>query len=277
MIDLHSHSTASDGTLSPGGLMEEAHALGLKAIALTDHDTLDGLAEAQSRADSLGLRFVPGIELEISFTPGEFHLLGLGLERWDDSELAHSLNILRAHREKRNSQMIKAMRDQGIQISLQEVQQVAGGRVVGRPHFATVMVKKGLAPSTALAFERYLAVGRPFYILKQTIELSRALDLIHKAGGKAVVAHPLSLYISWGKIEGYFREWKELGIDGVEAWHSGSSLAKSRRMEKLARSLGLAVTGGSDYHGKNRKDRHLGVGGGGRAIPWSFLEDLFSC
>ena len=198
MIDLHSHSTASDGTSTPRDLLFEARDAGLTALALTDHDTLDGLAEASDTAEELGIRFIPGIELEIEHRPGEFHLLGLGLKDWEYSNLSKFLREIRHNRNERNAQMVELIQNDGIDISEDDLKQAAGGRIIARPHFARVLVEKKVAKSIKHAFDRFLAAGQKFYIPKKVITLEEGITLIHQAGGKAVIAHPLSLYLSWG-------------------------------------------------------------------------------
>ncbi|MDC7233822.1 MAG: PHP domain-containing protein [Spirochaetales bacterium] len=272
MIDLHTHSTASDGTCTPAELIREAREAGLRAIALTDHDTLDGLDEAAASASEAGIIFIPGIELEIKHHPGEFHLLGLGLEDWHNSSLALFLDEIREHRNNRNEQMVELIRQDGIDISHRDLEKAAGGRIIARPHFARVLVEKKVAKNIKHAFDRFLGVGQKFYLPKEVIELEKGIQLIHEAGGKAVIAHPLSLYLSWGKMPERFREWKELGLDGIEARHSGANKNQMARFEALAEELGLIISGGSDYHGKNRRDRALGKGGGFQHIPDELLS-----
>ena len=272
MIDLHSHSTASDGTSTPGELVQEAFNAGLSALALTDHDTLDGLAEAASAADSLGLRFIPGIELEIEHQPGEFHLLGLGLKEWENSTLSLFLKEIRDNRNRRNAEMVALIRSEGIDISEHDLRKVAGGRIIARPHFAKVLVEKKAAKSIKHAFDAFLAAGQKFYIPKKVMNLEEGIRLIHDAGGKAVIAHPLSLYVSWGKLPQRIAEWKEMGLDGLEAYHSGANLNQAGRLAALADEFDLIVTGGSDYHGSLRKDRSLGKGAGQRPVPDDLLK-----
>ncbi len=271
MIDLHSHSSASDGTSTPGELIAEAHKVGLSALALTDHDTLDGLSAASRAADKLGIKFIPGIELEIEHKPGEFHLLGLGLEHWEDSLLSHFLNEIRDNRNRRNAQMVELIQNDGIDITEDDLKRVAGGRIIARPHFARILVEKKAAKTIKHAFDRFLGVGQKFYIPKKVLSLEEGIRLIHDAGGKAIIAHPLSLYLSWGKLPLRIAEWKEMGLDGLEAYHSGANLNQAGRLAALADEFDLIVTGGSDYHGANRRDRSLGKGAGQRPVPDELL------
>ncbi|MDR2768458.1 MAG: PHP domain-containing protein, partial [Treponema sp.] len=213
MIDLHTHSTASDGDLTPEKLAEFAAKRGLGAFALTDHDTIAGLLGAQRAAERLGIRFIPGVELEIQtenaeggeFSPGippvngEFHLLGLNLRRILP-EFTAELTFLAQARERRNHLMLEKMRAAGIEADYGEIAAFAGGDLVGRPHFGFFLVKRRLVRNQKQAFDRYLGKGRAFYVPRAGLGFARAVELIHGAGGKAVLAHPMSLYLSWNKL-----------------------------------------------------------------------------
>ncbi len=274
MIDLHTHSTASDGTFTPSELMQHAADIGLSAIALTDHDTLDGLDEAAEAAEKLGIRFIAGIELEIEHHPGEFHLLGLGLEDWHNSSLALFLEEIREKRNNRNEMMVDLIRQDGIDISHEDLENTAGGRIIARPHFAKLLVERKIAKNIKHAFDKFLGVGQKYYISKEVIGAEQGIKLIHQAGGKAVIAHPLSLYLSWGKLPEHLRVWKEMGLDGIEALHSGANKNQKARFVKLAEEEGLIITGGSDFHGTNRRDRTLGRGAGFQYVPDELLIPL---
>ncbi len=273
MIDLHSHSTASDGSLSPTLLMEEAAARGISTIALTDHDTIAGVAEASAAAKRLGLRFVPGVEIEIAWEPGEFHLLALGIHR-PTGEFLEALDRLAQGREERNRRILDLMREMGIEADYEEVEAHAAGKVVGRPHFASFLVERKVTKNRQQAFDRYLGKGRPFYAPKTSLELERAIALIKASGGVAVLAHPLSLYVAWGRLPALLADFKEKGLDGLEAWHPTAKVRSCERLESLGKSLGLIVTGGSDFHGEARPDRKLGITSGGRKIDDRYLEGV---
>ncbi len=274
MIDLHTHSTFSDGTSTPEELINKAYSIGLSALALTDHDTLDGLEEAEFHAAKTGIRLIPGIELEIEHHPGEFHLLGLNLVNWKTSPLESKLNYLRHHRNNRNKEILTRLQNDGYEITEEELKTTAKGRIIARPHIARLLVEKKIAKSMRHAFDKFLGVDQKYYIPKKVMLLEDAVKLILDAGGHPVIAHPLSLYLSWGKLPEKLAEWKSMGIEGIEAWHSGVNTNQGKRLETIAETLGLFITGGSDYHGENRKDRKLGLGGGNRAIPDEFLENL---
>ncbi|TFG84399.1 MAG: PHP domain-containing protein [Spirochaetales bacterium] len=273
MIDLHTHSTASDGVLSPTELIEKAASEGLSAIALTDHDSLDGLDEASRAALRLGLRFVPGIEIEIVFGPGEFHLLGLDFGAID-TKLVAAARELADSRDSRNRAVFDNLKELGLDVPYDDFKAEIGGGMVGRPHIADLMVRKRLARSKQDAFNRYLAKGRSMYIQKACLPLDEAMDVIKGSGGLAVVAHPLSLFVSWSRMRLLMGEWKERGVDGIEAWHPTARVVDCERLEAMAREFGLRVTGGSDYHGPNRPERRLGRSAGARPIDDRYLAAL---
>lgn len=273
MIDLHTHSSASDGSDSPSALVDLAADRGLTALALTDHDTIEGIAEGGARAEARGIRFIPGVEIEIAWEPGEFHLLGLGIHR-PTEEFAEALKELGRHRRDRNFGILERMRELGVEAEYQDLLDIAGGPVVGRPHFATLLVERKIVKNREQAFSRYLAKGRPFYAPKGALEFGRALALIKASGGVAVLAHPLSLFVSWGRLPGLVAELKEQGLDGLEAWHPIARVGACARLEELGRSLGMLVTAGSDFHGSSRPERKLGVTAGGKKIEESYGEGI---
>lgn len=275
MIDLHTHSTASDGTLSPAELMQEAARVGLRAIALTDHDTIAGVPEAAAAAKEHGIQFIPGVELDLGYSHGSFHMLGLNLDP-EAPELRSALAVIGENRTSRNLQMVAAIRDAGIECSYDELMQIAGGPNVGRPHFARYLVAKGVAASEQKAFDRYIGNGKRFYKKRESIALSEALRVIHRGGGKAFIAHPLSLQMTFTKLDARLGEWKELGLDGIEAYHSNAGLEECRRLELMAERHGLLISAGSDFHGFQRPDRQLGRTAENTEIEDRFLEGLFS-
>jgi hypothetical protein len=273
MVDLHSHSTASDGRLTPTDLVSLAASRGLKALALTDHDTVAGLTEAQAACTARGIRFVPGIELEVESETGEFHLLGLGLGQWETGWVA-GLDEFQAIREERNRRIFDRMTEAGIRGDYSKVKDLAQGGQVGRPHFARFLVDRGKVETVQGAFDHFLGRGQLFYEKKASLPLARAIALVHAAGGLAILAHPLSLQLKFPALEEKLGEWKALGLDGLEAWHPGAEPRHCRRLEGLAARWGLKISAGSDFHGENRPDRKLGLTSGGRVIGDEFLEEL---
>lgn len=274
MIDLHTHSTASDGQFSPRDLAEKAFREGLTALALTDHDTTAGLAEAGQACAARGIRFLGGIEVEIEWEAGEFHLLGLDLK--NPEALGDALTDLQDRRLQRNRKIFALMQEAGLKGDYSEVEALAAGGQVGRPHFARFLVQRGKVESIQDAFTHFLGKGGTFYQKKAGLDLAQAIDLIHSAGGLALVAHPMSLYLSFTKLGEKLAEWKTLGLDGIEAWHPGAQPRECRRLEKLAREAGLKMSAGSDFHGDNRPDRRLGHTSGGQPISEKILEGLLA-
>lgn len=270
MIDLHAHSTASDGTLTPTELVLLATSEGLEAIALTDHDTVDGLDEARSVAEGAGITFVPGIELEIDWQPGVFHLLGLGLTDWSGN-LRARLERVRAYRTERNLRMVDRMQKAGIQIDYGELVEIAGHDTVGRPHFAHALREKGVVATHQEAFDRFIGNGRPFYESKRALTVGKACAAVHAAGGLAVMAHPNTLGTDWSELPRLLHRFKHEGLDGIEAYHPNNTLAEAHAYVALAEELGLVVSAGSDYHGINRTERRLGRSTGGLPIDSGFL------
>ena len=295
MIDLHTHSTASDGSLSPADLLAEAAKRGISALALTDHDTMDGQKQAAKAALEHNVRFIPGIELEIVRLPqsplnweGDFHLLGLGIER-PTQEFVAAIEELGQRRLERNFEIIDKINKAGINLSYDEIvtfagkaqvqDRLPGGKespkpFIGRPHFAAFLVKRKAVRNLEQAFSRYLAKGKPFFIPKPGMEFEHAARLIHESGGIAVLAHPMSLYISWGRLPELLVNLKERGLNGIEAWHPSTKQGSCQRLEELGRKLKLIITAGSDFHGKERADRKLGITAGGRKIDDKYLEGL---
>ncbi|MCE5256176.1 MAG: PHP domain-containing protein [Spirochaetaceae bacterium] len=275
MIDLHTHSRASDGALSPANLVALAGRKGIKALALTDHDTVDGVEEAESAARACGLRFVPGLEIEIEFNPGEFHLLGLGIDYRND-RLLKELESLAEVRQERNERIIRLFHESGIQIDMAEIKAQAGTSRIGRPHIADALVRNRVVRTRQEAFDRFLAKGKPFYLPKDCLDLDSAIGLIKGAGGVAVVAHPYSLFVSKTRLSELMDEWKESGIDGIEAYHSGAKLGQCRILEKMGRQRDFLITAGSDYHNESKPECGIGHSAGGVAIADCYYSELAS-
>lgn len=272
-IDLHSHSTCSDGTLRPEALIDLAAQLGLGALALTDHDTIAGLEAARAQAELHNILFIPGVEIEIAWEPGEFHLLGLGLQQPTD-EFISALEELAQFREKRNREIVDRMNEMGIDADYEEIKRLFEGSVIGRPHFASFLVNRNIVKNKQQAFDTYLGKGRPFYSPKGALELKRAIRLITESGGIPILAHPLSLYVSWGKLPELIENFHDQGIVGLEAWHPLARVAECERLETIGRRLGMVITAGSDYHGSSRQERQLGYTAGNRPIDRAYLRGI---
>ena len=274
MIDLHVHTTASDGQYTPAQIIEKAAEKNITAIAITDHDTVAGLEEGAAAAKEYGITFVPGVELNISYTTGEFHLLGLGFKQISPS-LTEILDNLVKNRELRNVQIIEKMREAGVDITLEEMIADFPDTVLGRPHFAAELVKKKVVKTRQQAFDRYLAKGRPWYVARVGSNLDEAIIAIKESGGVPVIAHPMSLYLSWGKLPDALQNFYDRGVMGLEAFHPGARVTECLRLEELAGKIGYFVTAGSDFHGeKIRGDRKLGYTCGGRKIEDEVWEKI---
>ena len=275
MIDLHVHTTASDGQYTPAQIIQKAADKNIKVIAITDHDTTAGLEEAKRAGAELGVTVVPGIEINITFPTGEFHLLGLGLK-----EPSKSLNLIVENviknRFERNSMIIQKMNEDGVDIRLEELEADFPGTVLGRPHFAAELVKHGVVKTRQQAFDQYLARGRKWYVPRVCTNLDEAIVAIRESGGVPVIAHPMSLYLSWGRLPEFLTDCYEKGVVGIEAFHPGARVTECLRLEELGRKIGFVITAGSDFHGeKIRSDRRLGHTCGGKKIEDKYyFEEL---
>jgi predicted metal-dependent phosphoesterase TrpH len=273
MIDLHTHSTASDGKLSPAELVRYADRAGIEVLALTDHDTISGLGEASSEASGIGLDFIPGIEISAVFTPGTMHMLGYFIDPWD-AGLSETLSWLRGGRDDRNHLILGKLKDLGFPLELDEVSDLAGGESVGRPHIARAMMARGYVDSFKEAFDRFLGKGAAAYVDRVKMTPERAIEEILGAGGLPVLAHPQTLGLENRELEDVLRHLASLGLAGIEAHYYSHSDEETARYTDLAKRFGLAVTGGSDFHGPGMLDTQLGVGRGNMNVPRSVADRL---
>jgi len=273
VVDLHTHSTASDGTLSPSELVYLAKKTGLEALALTDHDTLKGLKSAWQTASEEGLPFLCGVEISIKYQrKGHFHLLGYFLTP-EVPEIENTLQKLHEAREKRNEKIIKKLQEMGIDITMEELREIAKGEI-GRPHIANLLVKKGVVKDFNQAFEKYLKKGAPAYVPKALLSPEEGIKIIFKAKGIPVLAHPVTLQQTEEELENYLKELKELGLAGIEAYYTEHTRGFTNFLLSLAKKLDLLVTGGSDFHGENKPDIKLGRGFGDLDVPFECFENL---
>jgi predicted metal-dependent phosphoesterase TrpH len=259
MIDLHSHTTASDGSCTPTELVRLAKDTGLAALGIADHDTVGGLEEATAAAAALGVELVPGIEISVDYPQGEFHLLGYYVD-FRSAAFLDRLRYLQDNRVNRNGVMVRKMQDLGFDVTLDEIIAESGGGQVGRPHMARVLMKKGYVTSVQDAFDRYLADGKPLHVPKVKLSPAEAIDLVHSAGGVAVVAHPKYMeYPTEEELSAELSRLKDAGLDGLECYYSQHSEAETEQYLGLARKFGFLVTAGSDFHGVSKPDVPLGV------------------
>lgn len=272
MIDLHTHSTASDGSLSPRELVRCAVNNGLTAIALTDHDTVDGIPDAFSEADAAGIEVIPGVEISVDFKP-EMHILGY-FNGSSYQNIADTLALLRRSREERNPKIISKLIELGYDITMDEVKEAAGGRVVARPHFAKVLVAKGYFHNVEEAFHALLLPGKPAYFRKEKLTPREGIAEILRAGGVPVLAHPIYLYMEESQLDQLFAELKAVGLAGIEAYYVDNTPEDTAMLVSLAKKHGLLTTGGSDFHGAMKPAIAIGRGRGNLVIPESILEEL---
>ncbi|MEW6735297.1 MAG: PHP domain-containing protein [Acidobacteriota bacterium] len=274
MIDLHTHTTASDGSLTPRELVMRAARQGVRALAVTDHDTLDGLAEAMAAGREFGVEIVPGLEISAEFSTGTMHILGYYIAL-DAPVLSSQLAQLRDARNQRNPRIVAKLQALGFDITLDEVEAKAGGVVIGRPHFARVMVEKGYVATAQEAFDRFLAKGAAAYVDKARLEPSAAIEAIRGAGGVAVLAHPYQLRTrDEAELNKIVASLKEAGLDGMEVIYSRHSATQIEQYQRLASHYELLITGGSDFHGITKPDIEVGVGLGELNIPAELLDGV---
>ena len=243
--DLHVHTTASDGTLTPEQTVREAARIGLGAVGIADHDTVDGIAPGIAAGRQLGVIVVPAVEINTDFGKDEIHILGYYIDYKSPALNAH-LSRLRNERAERGRRIVERLNEMGLNVNLDRVFQIAGKGSVGRPHIARAIVEAGYASSMNGAFGKYLIRGAPAYVPRHKLTPSQAIDIIREAGGVAVLAHPGN-----SKCDELIPELVKAGLQGIEAYHTDHSSAKTRHYIEIARRYGLVATGGSDSHGPN--------------------------
>ena len=278
-IDLHIHTTASDGTFTPSEIVAHAIKLKLKAIAITDHDTLAGSSEALNGGIPAALEFLTGVEISAAPPPfyhhaGSFHLLGYSIHL-DDSELNQTLEALQLARKNRNPAIINRLNELGISISLDQVREEAGDVQLGRPHIAQIMVRKGVVSSIDDAFDQFLGTNKPAYVDKYRVQCSKAIGAIRGAGGIPVLAHPgLLEYESETQLDDLIGQLKQMGIQGVEVYYPQHTADQTRLLAELAHRHDLLLTGGTDFHGSIHPDIEMGSGKGNLSVSYEIFQKL---
>lgn len=263
-IDLHMHSNASDGSFTPEEVAGMAAGNGVEVFALTDHDTLDGLPAAGACASRAGIRLIPGVELSVSEEGMDVHLLAYGFDDRDPSLVA-AVRRYREGRRERTRKILSRLKGLGIRISLEEVEEIASGGALGRPHVAEALLRAGHVETFNEAFQRYLGHHAPAYVPKPKVALEEATSIVREAGGVTILAHPGTL-----NRDHLIPAWARRGLDGIEVWHSKHDAAAVERYRGYAHLHGLLMTGGSDYHG----ERTPGVVIGCVAVPDEILGPL---
>jgi len=267
-VDLHIHSTASDGRLTPEDVVRLAAKNGLSVIAITDHDSVDGIAVALAAAESSpSLRVISGVEINTDIPNGEVHILGYFVD-YKNEELKHALKALRHSREIRARKMIAKLGELGMEVAWQRVRELAGGGSVGRPHIAQAMLEQGYIPSLQEAFTKYIGRNGPAYAERERLSPEEAVKLVVRAGGLPVLAHPADT----NDLEKLVVRLKEVGLVGLEAYYDGYGRKTTQRLVQLANKYGLLTSGGSDFHGLGGDETPIG----GIDVPWDCARRLIA-
>ncbi len=274
LVDLHLHSSCSDGSDTPAELVRTAFDHGCRSIALTDHDTLSGLGQASEQARALNMQLISGVEISIPFQQRTMHLL-VYLNDGAHEALEEHLRVLQTGRRERNRAIAKAMADDGIPITYEQVVVQAGSEEgLGRPHFAATLVNLGVADTIDDAFDRFLATGRPYDLARKSLTLDEALELVRASHAISVVAHPMTLGYTTTTLGSIATELRERGVDGLEVYYSRYRPEIRLELEAIAHAAGLLATGGSDYHGTYKIGLKPGVGEGDLRVPLRCFTDL---
>lgn len=279
-VDLHVHSNASDGTLSPAQVVDRAVSKGLDAIALTDHDTIDGLEEAIRAAEGKPLELVPGIEMSCLVTPPhmrsaecEIHIIGLYIDQFSH-ELADGLAEIRGIRQKRNERILERFLEDGFILTMDDLTGGNACTVITRAHFARALTEKGYVKDRKQAFDKYLQYGGRYCSRKEVTTPEQVMSILSSAGALPSLAHPMQYHMGYGQIEDLVVYLKDLGLKGIEVYHSSHNQHESGTLREMARRHQLLPTGGSDFHGANKPDIDIGTGRGGLRISHLLLEDI---
>lgn len=272
-IDLHVHSNCSDGTFSPSQLVEYALEKGLQAIALTDHDTTEGIEEARAAAQNTSLQVIPGIELSTAFWGRDIHILGLNIDP-ENTYFQEKIKAFQQEREQRNRTMISRMQKEGLRITWQDMTDNFPDSIWTRAHFARFLADTGQVHTLAEAFNRFLGDHAPCFVPRNKVTPFEAVKMIHQGKGKAVLAHPLLYHLTEEQLEELVQSLVQSGLDGIEAIYSTNTGLDEVRMRQLAKKYGIFITGGSDFHGSNKPSIDLGKGRGNLKIPAYLLDNL---
>lgn len=273
LVDLHVHSNASDGTLTPSEVVQSANETGLAAMALTDHDTIDGVAEAVASGIKYGIEVIPGVELSCTYLAREIHIVGLFVD-YENGDFLAELKRLKETRTARNEQMAARCREHGLSITLEELLSEYPDAVITRAHFASLLLKKGYVSSVKDAFDRYLNDRGSCYVPRYKMPCEETIELIHNAGGIAILAHPILYRLSNAELEKLIKYLTGRGLNGIEALYSTYTAGDEIQIRKLALENRLLISGGSDFHGANKPNIRLGIGRGNLKVPYDVLENI---
>ena len=272
-IDLHTHSTHSDGTLSPRELMGLAAKKQLLAIALTDHDTISGLSDARAAAAELSLELVPGLELSTDHQGTEIHILGYYIDDRNPTFL-QKLADFRLGREDRNRKMARKLQEAGFSLSYEELTAAYPDSTITRAHFARYLTERGMVKDRETVFRKYLGNGCPCYVPREKIPPADAIKLIRESGGLAYFAHPILCRMNQDRLDSLVKALKEQGLTGLEAIYSTYYPGEERNIRRLAEKYDLLISGGSDFHGANKPHIQLGTGRGNLHVPYDCLSRM---
>lgn len=270
MIDLHLHSSASDGSLTPAELVRLAVKNDMEAIAITDHDTVEGVDEALEEGRRLGIEVIPGVEISSEYDPGTMHITGLFINI-NDHQLRSTLDFLQKVRRDRNLKILNKLGRYGIKLEYTELERLADNGQIGRPHFARLMVVKGYCTDIQEAFDRYLKKGGPAYIHKKRLTPEEAVKLISGAGGIPILAHPVTLGLKPQELDSFVNDLVGKGLKGIEVYYCDHTQEDENLYKRLARKYNLLITGGTDFHGSVKEGISMGVGRGNMHIPYEIL------
>lgn len=272
-VDLHTHSNKSDGSLSPAELVRHAAQIGLSAIALTDHDTVEGLDEAMKMSHELNIEVIPGVELSCDLGGKDVHIVGLFID-YKNEEFLQELQVFVDSRDNRNKKMCHVLTEHGINIDYDELVDFCGDSVITRAHFARLILQKGYVKSLKEAFDRYIGDGCPCFVPREKVTPVEGIGLIKRAGGIPILAHPLLLKMGKDTLDKLVSELKNEGLMGLEALYCTYTPADERDMRALAQKYNLLISGGSDFHGAAKPDLELGTGYGKLYVPEEILDTL---
>lgn len=277
-VDLHTHSNASDGSCSPKDVVRLAVEAGLSAVALTDHDDTGGVEEAveegkRQQAEGRNIEVIPGIEISAGYKNTDIHILGLFIDPLEETFVRETKEAVK-RREQRNIQMVENLSRAGVEITMEDLMEKNLDTVITRAHFARHLLKKGYVKTMGAAFTKYLNPDGPYYVPRVYISKSRAIELIRLAGGVPVLAHPLHYKLPQKELEQLVRELTEQGLAGIEAKYSNHFAADEAVVRALAAKNGLLLSGGSDFHGANKPDIHIGTGRGNLQVPYEYVEKM---
>jgi len=273
IVDLHTHTTESDGSFTPEELIAEAKRVGLSAIAITDHDSISGIKKATLLADELGIELIPGVELSTDYNGKEVHVVGLYVNDEDEYFLT-KIKEFKENRDSRNAIMVENLQKEGFAITMEELTAENPDCVITRANIARFLYEHGMIPTIQTAFEKYIGDNCKCYVNRFKITPMDGVRLIKKAGGTAILAHPLLYHMSDSTLQKMVDEMKEAGLDGIEAIYCTYTPAEERQMKQFAKENGLLISGGSDFHGTTKPKLELGTGYGKLYIPYEVLETI---